>query len=130
MPTRKEIQECLCSDFASVADGKSIDQAVAFLETLKANTSFLRFQLVVEDAGEYDYHQTFLRIYGIRLETQEEYDKRLLKDKAKKDKALAKVLAKRDKLRQQLSVTEAELIRFAIAREEDLLADFEFEKGN
>jgi len=111
---KQEVSELLCQDLTPVFDDKSIDDAIVYLERVKNEPSksgapFLRFKIVSEDEGEYDYHETFLRVYGIRLETQEEYDKRIFKQKTKKEKKLAKKRAKRKKLRRELAELDAEL---------------------
>jgi len=111
---KQEVSELLCQDLKPEFDDKSIEYAIAYLKGIKSKPSksgapFLRFRLVSEDEGEYDYHETFLRVFGIRLETQEEYDKRIFKQKIKEEKKLAKKRAKREKLRRELAELDAEL---------------------
>lgn len=109
-----QLSELLCPDLILSLDEMSIDDAIIYLKKIKTKPSksgapFFRFSIVSEVEGEYDYCETFLRVYGIRLETQEEYDKRIFKHKTTEEKKLAKKRAKREKLRRELAELDTEI---------------------
>jgi len=111
MTEKQEIREILCQNLLPVFDGMSIDDAITYLKELKSKSegSFLRLSIEVDGMGEYEDYREFLLIYGVRLEAQEEYDKRILKEKTKQEKQLARKRAKREKLRQQLAQIDTEI---------------------
>ncbi len=85
MEAKKMIRQCLSNDWATALDGKTIDEVISMLEKQKDQPlDNISFKL------EYDWDSHYLNLYGDRLETDEEYNRRtILEIDSKKTKIRA-----------------------------------------
>ena len=104
---RKFVETQLDYSLIFELSNKTIDEAIEHLQKIKNKHSSEFKKLYLTQGGGWDYSD--LEVWGSRLETDEEVEKRLQKDKkaaekalAKKKKALAKLAKECDDLEKKL----------------------------